>query len=160
MPVFSRALRHIAAVGCAGLLLASTAAQAHKQEVHRRIVLDAVAFMKANPSITNYNRLLAGVQAAGYTIDSFATAIGQGAYDVDDFSDTYICGALTGDCVKAPLWGTTASLVNYTSYWHFQDHANSRDVHGNTYGGYNYDRSVMKGDIDNLAADWLWNDHL
>ncbi|MEH6417078.1 hypothetical protein [Pseudomonas sp. CGJS7] len=161
MPRFSRAIRHTAAATCAAaLLLTSAAAQAHKQEVHRQIVLDAVAFMKANPGITNYNRLLAGVQAAGYTIDTFAAAIGQGAYDVDDFSDTYLCGALTGDCVKAPLWGTTASLVNYTSYWHFQDHANSRDVHGNTYGGYNYDRSVMKGDIDKLAADWLWNDHL
>jgi hypothetical protein len=161
MPLQSRVRRQLVAFASAGaLLLTCFGAQAHKQEVHRRIVLDAVAYMKANPGTTNYNKLLAGVQAAGYTIDAFAAALGQGAYDVDDFSDTYICGAITGDCVKAPLWGTTASIVNYTSYWHFQDHAHGADVHGNTYGGYNYNRSAMKGDVDDLAADWLWNDHL
>ncbi len=140
--------------------LASTPAQAWQQETHRQIVLDAVNYMKSNPSTTNYNKLVAGVTRAGYTIDQFASALGQGAYDVDDFADTYICGATTGDCQLAPVWGAGASIVKYTSYWHFQNHTSGKDVHGNPFGGYNYAKLGMAGDIDNLAAGWLYGDYL
>ncbi|MGO4464475.1 phospholipase, partial [Pseudoduganella sp. RAF53_2] len=46
---------------------ASAPAQAWQQETHRRIVLDAVSYMKNNPGTTNYNKLLAGVTRAGYS---------------------------------------------------------------------------------------------
>jgi len=139
---------------------ASAPAQAWQQETHRRIVLDAVSYMKNNPGTTNYNKLLAGVTRAGYSIDQFAAALGQGAYDVDDFADTYICGATTGNCQLAPVWGAGASIVKYTSYWHFQNHTAGRDVHGNPFGGYNYAKLTVAGDIDNMAAAWLYGDYL
>ncbi|MCC2634097.1 MAG: phospholipase, partial [Ramlibacter sp.] len=94
-----------AAVAClaASLLLgAATDASAWSQETHRRIAIDAVNYMKANPTTTNYAKLLNGATKAGLTIDQFAAALGQGAYDVDDFADTYLCGATTGDCQLAP----------------------------------------------------------
>ena len=80
-------------------------ASAFQQETHRRIAMDAVAFMKNNPDKTNFRKLAAGLAKAGLTVDQFAQAMGQGAYDVDDFSDTYLCGAVTGSFVMAPLWG-------------------------------------------------------
>jgi hypothetical protein len=150
-----------ATAACAFAAVAAAApAQAFTQEVHRRIVLDAVNFMRANPGITNYQKLQAGVQRAGYTMDEFAQVIAQGAYDVDSFVDTFLCGAITGDCVKAPLWGLGTAIAKYSSFWHFQDHAHGADVHGNPYGGYSYGRIAIKGDIDELAAGWLWNDYL
>lgn len=141
-------------------VLASAPAQAWQQETHRRIVLDAVTFMKNNPGITNYAKLAAGVTRAGYTMDQFAQALGQGAYDVDDFADTYFCGASTGSCVLAPVWGAGSGIVKYTSYWHFQNHTAGADVHGNPFGGYNYAKLGMAGDIDKLAAGWLYGDYL
>lgn len=141
-------------------LVVTVDADAFQQITHKRIAKDAVAYMKANPSTTNYNKLLARVTAAGMTIDQFAETIGQGAYDVDDFRDTYICGAITGDCVYAPVFNAGASLVNYTSYWHFQNHTRGPDVHGNDFGGYNYNLLTVWGFVDNAAGSWLWNDHL
>ena len=143
-------------------LAAFAAAPAHAftQETHRRIVLDAVAYMAAHPTTTNYAKLVAGAARAGYTIDQFAAVMGQGAYDVDSFADTYICGAITGDCEKAPLWGLGTSIAKYSSFWHFEDHAHGKDAHGNPYGGYNYARVPVMGDVDVLAAGWLWNDYL
>jgi hypothetical protein len=141
-------------------LITASQANAFVQETHRRIVLDAVQFMKNNPGLTNYAKLAAGVAKAGYSMDQFATALGQGAYDVDDFSDTYICGAVTGDCQKAPLWGLGSGLVNYTSYHHFQNHGTGRDAHGNPFGGYNYAKLTVPGDIDKLAMAWLIGDHM
>ncbi len=138
----------------------ATPAHAWQQETHRRIVLDAVAFMKNNPDTTNYAKLAAGVTRAGYTVDQFAQALGQGAYDVDDFADTYLCGASTGSCQLAPVWGAGASIVKYTSYWHFQNHTSGADVHGNPFGGYNYAKLTVAGDIDNMAAGWLYGDYL
>ncbi len=135
-------------------------AQAFTQETHRRIAMDAVSYMKANPSTTNYAKLLSGATKAGMTIDQFATALGQGAYDVDDFADTYICGATTGNCQIAPVWGLGAGIVKYTSYWHFMNRTQGADVHGNDYGGYNYAKLTVWGDIDNLAATWLYGDYL
>ena len=146
---------------CLGLAgFAAAPAHAFTQETHRRIVLDAVAYMAAHPTSTNYAKLVAGAARAGYTIDQFAAAMGQGAYDVDSFADTYICGAVTGDCEKAPLWGLGTSIAKYSSFWHFEDHAHGKDVHGNPYGGYDYARVPIKGDVDELAAGWLWNDYL
>ncbi|WP_160152775.1 phospholipase [Microbulbifer sp. ALW1] len=140
--------------------LLATPAQAFQQITHKRIAIDAVNYMRNNPGTTEYANLKAWVNAAGYTVDQFAEVLGQGAYDVDDFQDTYLCGAVTGDCVYAPVFNAGASLVNYTSYWHFQNHTRGPDVHGNDLGGYNYDLLTVWGDIDNLAASWLVGDYL
>lgn len=67
----------------------TTQAQAFSQETHKRIAIDAVNYMKANPNTTNYAKVLAAATKAGMTIDQFANTLGQGAYDVDDFMDTY-----------------------------------------------------------------------
>jgi hypothetical protein len=51
-----------------GLTLAAgvvTQAQAFSQETHKRIAIDAVNYMKANPSTTNYAKLLNGATQAG-----------------------------------------------------------------------------------------------
>lgn len=144
----------------AGLVLFGAGAQAFTQETHRRIVLDAVAYMKANPGTTNFQKLQTGAQKAGYTVDQLAQALGQGAYDVDDFEDTYLCGATTGSCQMAPVWGLGAGIVKYTSYWHFQNHTAGADQHGNDFGGYNYHKLTVWGDIDNMAASWLYGDYL
>lgn len=144
----------------AALLCCFTPAHAFLQETHRRIAIDAVNFMKNNPDKTNYKALASGLARAGITVDQFATAMGQGAYDVDDFADTYICGAVTGDCQLAPIWGAAQSIVKYTSYWHFQNHTAGPDVHGNPFGGYNYAKLTVAGDVDNLAASWLVGDYL
>lgn len=140
--------------------LTAVEAQAFSQDTHRRIVVDAVNYMKANPSTTNYAKLATAATNAGYTIDQFALALGQGAYDVDDFADTYICGATTGNCQLAPVWGAGASIVKYTSYWHFQNQTQGPDVHGNDFGGYNYAKLTVWGDIDNMASSWLYGDYL
>ncbi len=138
----------------------ATEASAFSQETHRRIAMDAVNYMKANPGTTNYTKLAAGVARAGLTMDQFATAMGQGAYDVDDFSDTFLCGASTGSCQQAPVWGAGSGIVKYTSYWHFMNATQGADVHGNDYGGYNYAKLTVWGDIDNMAATWLYGDYM
>ncbi|WP_211826184.1 phospholipase [Kistimonas asteriae] len=144
-----------------GLLLCTTAdVNAFTQPTHKRIVIDAVNYMAANPDTTAYARLQSVAQAAGITIDQLADYLGQGAFDVDDFEDTYMCGAITGDCVRAPVWGLGASIVSYTSYWHFQNHTRGPDNHGNDIGGYNYNQLTVAGAIDNMAATWLVGDHL
>ena len=135
-------------------------AQAFSQETHKRIAIDAVNYMKANPTTTNYAKLLNGATKAGLTIDQFANALGQGAYDVDDFMDTYLCGASTGSCQVAPVWGAGSGIVKYTSYWHFQNHTQGADAHGNDLGGYNYAKLTVWGSIDNMAASWLYGDYL
>lgn len=141
-------------------LAAAGDAGAWSQETHRRIVLDAVQYMKNNPGTTQYAKIAAWAGSAGVSVDQLAQAIAQSAYDVDDFADTYICGAITGDCVRAPLWSTLSSVAHYTSFWHFQNHTRGRDAHGNDFGGYNYSQLTQRGDVDELAAGWLWNDHL
>ncbi|MCH8619516.1 phospholipase [Undibacterium sp. TS12] len=154
-------MKFVFKMAAAATLLCSLApAQAFQQETHRRIAIDAVNFMKNNPDKTNYNALVSGLARSGISIDQFATAMGQGAYDVDDFADTYICGAVTGDCQLAPIWGAAQSIVKYTSYWHFQNHTAGPDVHGNPFGGYNYAKLTVAGDVDNLAASWLVGDYL
>jgi hypothetical protein len=144
----------------AATLMAAGQAAAWSQETHKRIVVDAVNYMKANPGSTNYARLAAAATAAGYTIEQMAQVLGQGAYDVDDFQDTYICGAITGDCVHAPVWGLGSDIAKYTSFWHFQSHVRGTDIHGNDRGGYDASKLVVSGDIDDLAEAWLYNDYL
>lgn len=144
----------------ASLTLAAAEASAFTQPTHKRIVKDAVTYMANNADTTQYNKLAAAALASGYSMEQFAEVLGQGAYDVDDFADTFLCGAVTGDCVQAPVWGAGASIVKYTSYWHFQNHTRGGDVHGNDLGGYNYDLLTVWGAIDNMAATWLVGDHL
>ena len=144
----------------AALTIGAMNAEAFTQPTHKRIVKDAISYMAAHPDTTEYNKLAAAAQAAGYSMEQFAEVLGQGAYDVDDFADTFICGAVTGDCVEAPVWGAGASIVKYTSYWHFQNHTRGGDAHGNDLGGYNYDLLTVWGAVDNLAATWLVGDLL
>ena len=144
-------------------LLASVAteSQAFKQETHKRIVIDAVNYMKANPDTTEFNRLQAAANAAGYTIDQMAEVLGQSAYDVDDFEDTFLCGAITGDCVRAPVWNIGVAFgTSYTSWWHFQNQSRGSDVHGNDFGGYNYSQSTVADSEDEITKTWLVGDHL
>lgn len=149
------------AIGASALLaFTSMNANAWSQETHRRIVIDAVRYMEAHPENTAYNKLKAVANLSGYSMTQFAEVLGQGAYDVDDFEDTYICGAVSGDCQYAPVWSLGASIVKYTSYWHFQNHTQGPDGHGNDLGGYNYDKLTVWGTVDNMAASWLYGDHL
>ncbi|WP_440055423.1 phospholipase [Pseudoalteromonas sp. T1lg65] len=141
-------------------IAATSETVAFSQETHKRIVIDAVNYMAQNPSQTQYAKLRAYAQANGLTVQQLAELLGQAAYDVDDFEDTFLCGAITGDCVQAPLWGMAESIVKYTSYWHFQNHTRGADSHGNDFGGYNYDKLTVWGDVDNLAATWLKGDYL
>ncbi|MCE9687570.1 phospholipase [Shewanella sp. AS16] len=135
-------------------------ASAFSQITHKRIVIDAVKYMKAHPQSTNFAKLQAMATAAGISVDELGERLGQGAYDVDDFEDTFICGAVSGDCVQAPLWGAAESIVKYTSYWHFQNHTQGPDAHGNDFGGYDYDKLTVWGTVDTMAATWLKGDHL
>lgn len=135
-------------------------ALAFSQETHKRIVIDAVNYMKANPSSTEYAKLANWANSLGLTPTQLAELMGQAAYDVDDFEDTFFCGAITGSCVQAPLWGAAESIVKYTSYWHFQNHTQGADAHGNDFGGYNYQKLTVWGAVDNMAATWLKGDYL
>lgn len=152
--------KQIAAVLGAGLLMGSLESQAFTQPTHKRIVEDAVAYMAAHPETTNFAKLQAAASAAGYSITDFGAAIGQGAFDVDDFSDTYLCGAITGDCVQAPVFGIGSFIATYTAWWHFQNHSRSGDVHGNDLPGYNFSQIPSRGIEDNLLGAWLRGDHL
>ena len=143
-----------------GAALVAPESQAYSQITHKRIVEDAVKYMAANPSTTQYAKLAQVANAAGISVTELGSRLGQGAYDVDDFEDTFFCGAVTGDCVQAPLWGTAKSIVKYTSYWHFQNHTRGADEHGNDLGGYNIAKLTVKGTVDNLAKTWLIGDYL
>jgi len=154
-------MKNTIAISAAAILTLTTAqSHAFSQPTHKRIVTDAIAYMAAHPDTTEYNKLAAAAQASGYSMAQFAEVLGQGAYDVDDFADTFICGAVTGDCVEAPVWGAGSSIAKYTSYWHFQNHTRGSDVHGNDLGGYNYDLLTVWGEVDNMAATWMTGDHL
>lgn len=144
------------------LLLPLLASKAHafSQETHKRIVIDAVNYMAQHPTTTQFSNLQAYATQNGLTLDQLAEVLGQAAYDVDDFEDTFLCGAVTGNCVQAPLWGAAESIVKYTSYWHFQNHTQGADAHGNDFGGYNYDKLTVWGSVDTMAATWLKGDHL
>ncbi|WP_105167042.1 phospholipase [Pseudoalteromonas sp. T1lg23B] len=145
---------------CAALGMATLNAHAFSQETHKRIVIDAVNYMAQNPSTTQYQKLASYAAANNMSVSALAQLLGQAAYDVDDFEDTFFCGAITGDCVQAPLWGAAESIVKYTSYWHFQNHTQGADAHGNDFGGYNYQKLTVWGSVDSMAATWLKGDYL
>ncbi len=142
------------------LLTSALQAYAFNQNTHKSIVIDAVNYMKMHPQTTQYNKLQQWAVQLGMTPKDLAEIMGQAAYDVDDFEDTFLCGAITGSCVQAPVWGAAENIVKYTSYWHFQNHSQGPDAHGNDYGGYNYDKLTVQGVIDVLAATWLKGDYL
>ncbi|GEK08401.1 phospholipase C/P1 nuclease family protein [Pseudoalteromonas peptidolytica] len=144
----------------AALLFTAGHSAAFSQETHKRIVIDAVNYMAKNPTTTRYAKLQAYAQANGMSVSELANVLGQAAFDVDDFEDTFFCGSITGDCVQAPLWGAAESIVKYTSYWHFQNHTQGADTHGNDFGGYNYQKLTVWGTVDNMAATWLKGDYL
>ena len=150
----------LASVGAITLLSLSQQATAWTQPTHKQLVVDAVTYMENHPESTQWNKLKAILDASGISKAVFADVLGQAAYDVDSFEDTYICGAITGDCVRAPVYNALSSLTQYTSFWHFQNHTQGTDAHGNDFGGYNYDKLTVSGTIDSLAATWLVNDHL
>ncbi|MCF6435956.1 phospholipase [Pseudoalteromonas sp. MMG022] len=145
---------------CAALGAATLNVHAFSQETHKRIVIDAVNYMAQNPSTTQYQKLANYAAANNMSVSALAQLLGQAAYDVDDFEDTFFCGAITGDCVQAPLWGAAESIVKYTSYWHFQNHTQGADTHGNDFGGYNYQKLTVWGSVDSMAATWLKGDYL
>ncbi|MBB1342398.1 MULTISPECIES: phospholipase [unclassified Pseudoalteromonas] len=142
------------------LLISTSQAQAFSQETHKRIVIDAVNYMQQHPSSTQFSALSQYAQQNNMTVTQLAEVLGQAAYDVDDFEDTFFCGAVTGSCVQAPIWGAAESIVKYTSYWHFQNHTQGADQHGNDFGGYNYQKLTVWGTVDNLASSWLKGDYL
>lgn len=142
------------------LLITANQAQAFSQETHKRIVIDAVNYMQQHPSSTEFSALERYAEQNNMTVSQLAELLGQAAYDVDDFEDTFFCGAVTGSCVQAPVWGAAESIVKYTSYWHFQNHTQGADQHGNDFGGYNYEKLTVWGTVDNLASTWLKGDYL
>lgn len=144
------------------LILVSLESQAFKHPTHKRIVEDAVAYMAAHPDTTNFVKLSTSVETSGYSIEQFANALGQGARDVDDFEDTYLCGSVSGYCELSPVFGLGKTLTgyNYSSFWHFQNHSRGNDVHGNDLGGYNYSQIPNKGTTDYILGFWLAGDHL
>ncbi|KZN42565.1 hypothetical protein [Pseudoalteromonas luteoviolacea] len=142
------------------LVVSAGNVHAFSQETHKRIVIDAVNYMAQNPNTTEFNKLQNFAQSKGMTVSQLGELMGQAAYDVDDFEDTFFCGAITGDCVQAPVWGVAKSIVKYTSYWHFQNHTQGADQHGNDFGGYNYDKLTVWGTVDSMAATWLKGDYL
>lgn len=147
-------------VATAALATAATSANAYTQNTHKRFVIDAVKYMKAHPEATNFDRFKAAANAAGYTVEQAADIIGQGSFDVDDFKDTYLCGSTSGDCVLAPVFGIGSFIATYTAWWHFQNHSEGPDVHGNDLGGYNNDMIPVRGIEDDGLRAWLYNDHL
>ncbi len=144
----------------AALAISSFNLAAFSQETHKRIVIDAVEYMRQNADTTQYSKLKNWATQLNMTPAALGELMGQAAYDVDDFEDTFLCGAITGSCVQAPVWGMAESIVKYTSYWHFQNHTQGADVHGNDFGGYNYDKLTVWGTVDSLAATWLKGDYL
>ncbi|PAJ74319.1 phospholipase [Pseudoalteromonas sp. NBT06-2] len=142
------------------LLTFSVTSHAFSQETHKKIVIDAVKYMKQNPQTTQYNKLEEWANTLNTTPEALGNLMGQAAYDVDDFEDTFLCGAITGSCVQAPIWGAAENIVKYTSYWHFQNHSQGHDAHGNDFGGYNYEKLTVWGAIDTMAATWLKGDYL
>lgn len=150
----------LAIAALVGAMGTTITAQAFTQPTHKQIAIDAVKYMERHPDTTNFNKLKSAATAAGFTVDQMANAIGQGSYDVDDFQDTFMCGAITGDCVRAPVFGLGAFVATYTAWWHFQNHTHGSDQHGNDLGGYDQ-RYMPKSDItDGALRTWLINDHL
>ncbi|KFX70872.1 phospholipase [Pseudomonas taeanensis MS-3] len=145
----------------AGLGLAFSASQAGawSQPTHKNIVKDALAYMNSTYATADMRRAYQFyVQAAGSEARA-GEVLGQAAYDVDDFQDTRLGGWWVG-YEYAPAWNAGASLVNYTSYWHFINMGRQGDAHGNDHGGYDYRYHKVDGsasDVDWYAMVYLYN---
>jgi hypothetical protein len=86
--------------------------------------------------------------------------MGQGAYDVDDFADTYLCGATTGSCQLAPVWGAGRGHRQVHLLLALPEPHPGRRCSRQRLGGYNYAKLTVWGDIDNMAATWLYGDYM
>jgi hypothetical protein len=63
--------------------------------------------------------------------------------------------------VNKLLFGAQAQvLLNTLLIGTFMNRTQGSDVHGNDFGGYNYAKLTVWGDIDNMAASWLYGDYL
>ena len=146
-----------------GLLLATTQASAWSQPTHKNIVKDALAFMNSSYATAEMKRAYQFYVGAAGSEARAGEILGQAAYDVDDFKDTRLGGWWVG-YEHAPVYGAAASLVNYTSYWHFINMSRQGDAHGNDHGGYDYRyRKVdgsWSGDVDWYAMVYLYNREL
>jgi len=152
----------------AACVVASSASFAWKQPTHKLEVIAALNYMGSSLATPEQKRAYNFyVKAANGDAAKAGDALGQACYDADDFVDVRLGGWRRG-YEHAPLWGMAASIVNYTSYYHFTTMSRGKDAHGNANGGYNYrhrtpNGSLGKGetfDIDYWAAIYLWNTQL
>ncbi|MEO4047950.1 hypothetical protein AAFN46_12770 [Pseudomonas sp. CAU 1711] len=145
-----------------GLLCAAQNAAAWSQPTHKNIVKDALAFMNSAHATAEMRRAYQFYVGAAGSEAAAGEILGQAAYDVDDFKDTRLGGWWVG-YEHAPLWGAAASIVNYTSYWHFINMGRVGDDHGNDHGGYDYRYHKVDGgvsDVDWYAMVYLYNREL
>jgi len=158
-------MRHFLTPIAAGLCLAVVAGQANawSQPTHKNIVKDALAFMNSAYATADMKRAYQFYVGAAGSEAQAGEVLGQAAYDVDDFKDTRLGGWWIG-YEYAPVGNAAASLVNYTSYWHFINMGRQGDAHGNDHGGYDYRyRKVdgsWSGDVDWYAMVYLYNREL
>lgn len=76
-------------ISAAFLVACSSNVNAFSQETHKRIVIDAVNYMQQHPSTTQYAALVSYAQQNNMTVTQLGELLGQAAYDVDDFEDTF-----------------------------------------------------------------------
>jgi hypothetical protein len=110
-----------------GLSFAAGQASAWSQPTHKNIVKDALAYMNSAQATTQMRRAYQFYVTAAGSEARAGEILGQAAYDVDDFQDTRLGGWWVG-YEHAPVAGAAASLVNYTSYWHFINMARQEPV--------------------------------
>ncbi|MCJ8169357.1 hypothetical protein [Atopomonas sediminilitoris] len=153
-------MKHLTALA-AGLALAVSATQASAwtQPTHKNIVKDALAFMNSSYATAEMKRAYQFYVGAAGSEAKAGDILGQAAYDVDDFKDTRLGGWWVG-YERAPVYGLAASIVSYTSYWHFINMGRQGDAHGNDHGGYDYRYHKVDGgiaDVDWYAMVYLYN---
>ncbi|WP_263143673.1 hypothetical protein [Pseudomonas sp. RIT-PI-AD] len=149
-------------VSAAGLCLVAGHAAAWSQPTHKNIAKDALAFLNSAYATPEMKRAYQFYVGAAGSEAKAGEILGQAAYDVDDFQDTHLGGWWVG-YEYAPMGDAAASLVNYTSYWHFIDMGRQGDVHGNDHGGYDYRYHKVDGsisDVDRYAMIYLYNREL
>ena len=153
-------MKHLTALA-AGVALAVSAgsASAWTQPTHKNIVKDALAFMNSSYATADMKRAYQFYVSAAGSEAKAGDILGQAAYDVDDFKDTRLGGWWVG-YERAPVYGLAASIVSYTSYWHFINMGRQGDSHGNDHGGYDYRYHKVDGtiaDVDWYAMVYLYN---
>ena len=91
------------------------------------------------------------------TIDQFANALGQGAYDVDRFYGHLFMWCKPQVVVKLHQCGVRAGIVKILLIGTSKIIPKVLMLTGNDLGGYNnYAKLTVWGDIDNMAATWLY----